>query len=77
MGRQHQGMHRPGVREVPEGSGPTPLDMQVNAGYINSTKGTSSKWMSPAGYTSSISGTLGDTDVYRHTTEPVFIQNRT
>ena len=44
--------------------------------YINSTKGTSSKKDAPSGiYIPSISGSLDDTGVYRHTTEPVFIRD--
>ena len=32
--------------------------------------------MSPVAYIPSVSGTLGDTGVYRHTTEPIFIRDR-
>ena len=55
--------------------------MRVNARYINSTRGTSSKKESPpVACIPYISGTLGDTGVHRrktgvhrHKTEPVFI----
>ena len=57
----------------------TPPSVRVSTRYINSTKGTSSKKKDASSgiFTQSISGTLGDTGVYRHTTEPVFIQDRT
>ena len=45
-----------------------PPGIRVNTRYRNSTKDTSSKKVA---YIPSISGTLGDTGVYRHTTEPI------
>ena len=48
--------------------------VRVNTRYINSTKGASS---TKVAYISSISVALGDTGVYRHTTEPMCIQDRT
>ena len=48
--------------------------MRVDTGYINSTKGTASeKERSLVTYIPSVSGTLGDTGLYRHTTEPVLV----
>ena len=35
------------------------------------------KRMPPVAYIPIISGTLGDTGVYRHTTEPIFILDQT
>ena len=51
--------------------------MRVNTMYINSTRGTASKqdgrqWYIYI-YMPSISSTLGNTDVYRRKTEPIFI----
>ena len=46
--------------------------MRVNIGYINSTKGISSNRMPHVAYPASISGTLGDTGMYRHTTALIF-----
>ena len=48
----------------------SPPSMRVNTRHTNPTKGTSSKRDAP-------SGTLGDTGVYRHTTEAIFIRYRT
>ena len=48
--------------------------MRVDTGYINSTKGMASKKeCSLVTYIPSVSGTLGDTGLYRHTTEPVLV----
>ena len=49
----------------------------IHTRHINSTKRTSSKKDAPVAYTPSISCTLGNTGVYKHTTEPSFIWDRT
>ena len=65
-------------KQKPESPTVSPPGVRVNTRYINSTKGTSLKKDAPSGiYTPSISGTLGDTGVYRHTTEPIVIRDRT
>ena len=53
--------------------------MLVTKRYINFTRGTPSKKDAPQwhNYIPYISGTLGDTGVHRHKTEPIFIPDRT
>ena len=71
-------LNRHGTQQQrPESPMVTPPGMRVNTRYINSKKGASSKRMPPVANISSISGTLCNTGVYRHTTEPIFIWDQT
>ena len=64
-------------QQRPESPTVTPPGVREMQGTETPPKVHPQKRMPPVAYIPSISNTLGDTGVYRHTTEPVFIQDRT
>ena len=61
-------------QQRPESPTVTPLGMPVNTSIPKPSDMRSHQRMPPV---PCISSTLGDTGVYRHTTEPIFIQDQT
>ena len=63
-------------QQRPESPKVTPPSIWVNTGYRKPKVHPQKKMSSSGLYIPSISGTLGNTGVYRHTTEPIFIQDQ-